>query len=90
VVAGTALHTPANGDAGKIEQPPAQAERIDFFDLLQQYEPGDWKHLKIYVYRCWPRIEKQEDTHYLTVISQPIDQEWVKQTFGSGRYQLLL
>jgi hypothetical protein len=77
-----------NGDASKIEQ--ARLEKVDFFDLLQQQELDDWKRRKVYVYRVWPRLEKKDDAHYLTVISHPIDEEWLKQTFGSGRYMMLL
>lgn len=78
-----------NGAAPAIAETSAQ-EKLDFFDQLQQYEPSEWRHHKIYIYRVWPRIEKQADTHYLTVVSSPVDEEWVKMTFGSGRYQLLL
>ncbi len=77
-----------NGDASKIEQ--ARLEKVDFFDLLQQQELDEWKRRKLYIYRVWPRVEKKDEAHYLTVISHPIDEEWLKQTFGSGRYLMLL
>src|SRR5215472_12572150 len=46
--------------------------------------------LKLYVWRVWPRIDKGETDHHICTLREPIDEEFVLQTFGSGRYLVML
>ena len=39
---------------------------------------------------AWPRIAKSDQPHYIGVVHQPIDELWLLENFGSGKYTLRL
>ena len=47
-------------------------------------------NLKTYVYRVWPRIDKQQERVYITIVQQAIDEQYLLENFGSGRYLVLI
>ncbi len=72
--------------------PPAApiAEELGFFERLQQYSAEEWRSLKVYVYRCWPVIDRKEGQHFLSKLSEAFDEDYLLRTFGSGKYYLRL
>jgi hypothetical protein len=38
----------------------------------------------------WPKIDSGEPNHYICTLREPIDEEFVLQNFGSGRYLLIV
>ncbi len=63
----------------------------DFFEQLQAFTPDQWQSgLKIYVYRCWPIIDRREDNHFLAKIAEAFDEDYLLRHFGSGAYYLRL
>ncbi len=44
----------------------------------------------MYVYRCWPVIDRKEGQHFLAKLSEPFDEDLLLRTFGSGKYYLRL
>jgi hypothetical protein len=72
--------------AGEEGAPPAQ----NFFNRLAQMSDNEWDKHKVYVYRRWPRISRDDQPHYIGTHRQAIDEEFVKGNYGSGRYLLKL
>ena len=74
--------------------PPAAAPEVDlekqsFFELVDGVSEDDWETHKVYIYRRWPRVQT-ETPHYLEKVQHPIDEEWLLNAWGSGRYRLRL
>jgi len=69
---------------------PAAEPKPTFFERLKQLSEGDWDAHQIYVYRRWPRINKSDAPHYIETVRHPIDEEWLLDHHGSGRYSLRL
>jgi|GEM_PF-6827767 len=67
---------------GTAAAPPA-----DFWDHMRSLKPGQFF---IYAYRLWPKIDRRDESHYLTKTSEHIDEDWLLRTFGSGKYNLRL
>jgi hypothetical protein len=61
-----------------------------FFDHLKQLSEDDWDRFQIYVYRKWPRIALSDRPHYLGIHRTPVDEEFIRATYGSGRYAIRL
>ena len=86
---------PASGPAAvKTNGQPAPEEEkspgVTFFQRAAQLSEADWDSHKIYVYRRWPRISKSGEPHYIATYREPVDEEFVKNMHGSGRYKLRL
>jgi hypothetical protein len=62
----------------------------NFFNRLRQMTEDDWSRHRVYAYRRWPRISKSDEPHYIGVHREPIDEEFIKAMYGSGRYALKL
>jgi hypothetical protein len=76
---------------GTDPTPPTAAKELPlFFDRLRQMTEDDWDRHLLYVYRRWPRINKDGGPHYLDKLRQPIDEQGLLERFGSGRYTLRL
>src|SRR5215469_4309633 len=58
-----------------------------FFNRLKQLSDDDWDRFQVYVYRRWPRISVNDKPHYIGTRT-PIDEEFIRGNYGSGRYQL--
>jgi hypothetical protein len=66
-------------------------DEIEFFDLLRELPAGAWDQLSLYMYRLEPAVNnRQGDKKYITCIAQPIDQDWVKNNHGGGKYYAIL
>lgn len=80
--------------APKVNGHPQAAEpsitEADIFELMENLPDGDWDRHKLYLYRLWPRIDRGGDNHYIGVMQEPVNQERLLQTYGSGRYMLWL
>jgi hypothetical protein len=66
-------------------------EELPFWEFV--FSQGDrWMTdgLQLYVYRVWPRIDRAEDFHYLATVHEPLDEAWVREHYGSGRYTMML
>jgi hypothetical protein len=46
--------------------------------------------LKAYVYRVWPKIDKQQDRVYIAIVQEPVDEDYLLRHFGSGRYLIMI
>jgi hypothetical protein len=57
---------------------------------IQQFSPEDWQGKKLYLYRVWPVIDKKGDDHFIAKLSETVDEDFVLQNWGSGRYHLRL
>lgn len=70
----------------------AQTEKaeVSFFDRLKEVPEEAWDTHKVYIYRRWPRILKSDAPHYLETVRHSIDEPWLLQHHGSGRYRLRL
>jgi hypothetical protein len=77
---------PSSGRRPEVKAPPAP----NFFSRLAQMSDTDWERHRIYVYRRWPQITRDDSPHYIGVHRQAIDEEFVKNLYGSGRYLLKL
>ena len=76
----------SNGRRPEVKTPPAQ----NFLSRLAQMSDTDWERHRIYVYRRWPQITRDDSPHYIGVHRQAIDEEFVRNSYGSGRYLLKL
>jgi hypothetical protein len=61
-----------------------------FFDRLRRMSEADWEKHRVYCYRRWPKINKQDQPIYIGVHRQAIDEEVLKNLYGSGQYLLKL
>ena len=76
------LEHPINGKAAEEEQP--------FFDYLASLRDRlSNGSAKIYLYRLWPEIDTGEK-HYIGIVNQVIDEEYLLRHYGSGKYMLLV
>jgi hypothetical protein len=62
----------------------------NFFNRLGQLSPDEWDRHRVYIYRRWPRISRDDQPHYIGTHRQAIDEEFMKAMYGSGRYLLKL
>jgi hypothetical protein len=80
-----------DGEAAAATVQDQVSDVLSFWDfatgLGDRWLSGD---LKLYIYRCWPRIDKQQDKVYLAIVQEPVDEEFLLRHYGSGRYLLML
>lgn len=75
---------PIKGGAFTI--PPADA-----YEYTAKLTERDWAHVEGYVFRLRPRILRLPPLDKnIGFISGPIDEHWILENFGSGKYQLRL
>jgi hypothetical protein len=72
------------------EKKEGKHSKDTFFDHLKQLSEDDWDRFQIYVYRKWPRITLNDKPHYIGVHRTPVDEEFIRSTYGSGRYAIRL
>jgi hypothetical protein len=83
----------ANGKdrSGEVPKDDPKSEQMSFWDYAEsfgdQWLGGD---LKAYIYRVWPKIDRQQDKVYLSIVQEPPTEEFLLRTYGSGRYLVLL
>jgi hypothetical protein len=83
----------ASNDKSKAQATNGKAKDDDlsFWDfaagLGDRWLTGD---LKTYIYRCWPKIDRQQERVYIAIVQQPIDEQYLLENFGSGRYLVML
>lgn len=77
------------GTRSAAAAPQADPEKQSFFELVDGVSEDDWETHKIYIYRRWPRVQS-ETPHYLEKVQHSIDEEWLLNAWGSGRYRLRL
>jgi hypothetical protein len=91
--AAVATETKGKGEIQSRKQGKQKSKEDDlsFWDfaagLGDRWLSGD---LKIYCYRIWPRIDTQQERVYISIVQEPIDEEYLLRHFGSGRYLLML
>jgi hypothetical protein len=62
-----------------------------FFLMLQGLEAAEWeRNLLLYLYRLEPKRPNRHENPYITRWASPVDEELIKNTFGSGVYHLRL
>lgn len=64
--------------------------KLAFFDRLRQMTEQAWDNHLVYVYRRWPRISRSDQPHYIDTVRQSIDEQWLLEHHGSGKYSLRL
>jgi len=79
---GASSDLPSGGDP--------QDSKPSFFDRLRQMTEQGWDNHLVYVYRRWPRISRSDQPHYIDTVRQAIDEQWLLEHHGSGRYSLRL
>jgi hypothetical protein len=80
----------SNGRHALDEKNEGKHSKETFFNRLKQLSEDDWDRYQIYVYRRWPRITLTDKPHYVGVHRTPVDEEFIRSTYGSGRYVLRL
>jgi hypothetical protein len=71
--------------------PADEQDATDFWAQVQHLSPADWQSgHKVYVYRCWPVIDRRDEQHYLAKLSEPFDEDVILRNWGSGKYNLRL
>jgi hypothetical protein len=80
----------SNGRHASDENKEGKHSKETFFNRLKQLSEDDWDRYQIYVYRRWPRITLTDKPHYIGVHRTPVDEEFIRSTYGSGRYALRL
>jgi hypothetical protein len=68
----------------------AKLSKGNFFHRMAQMTQDDWDRHRVYVYRRWPRISRDGQPHYIAVHREPVDEEFIKTMYGSGRFLLKL
>jgi hypothetical protein len=83
-----------SGAAPAPAAPPPEAsrksERLGFFDIVRQIPEDRWDDHRIYIYRRWPRTSSFDAPRYIDQVRHPIDEQWLLEHHGSGRYGLRL
>jgi hypothetical protein len=79
-----------SGGNGRPAREQVKPSAENFFNRLSQMTETDWDKHKLYVYRRWPRISRDDQPHYIGSHRQAIDEEFIKNMYGSGRYLLKL
>lgn len=85
---GTILPNEADNNSQASGQPGE--DKLSFFDRLRQMNEQAWDNHLVYVYRRWPRISRSDQPHYIDTVRQSIDEQWLLEHHGSGRYSLRL
>jgi hypothetical protein len=80
----------SNGRHVSDEKKESKHSKETFFNRLKQLTEDDWDRYQVYVYRRWPRITLNDKPHYIGVHRTPIDEEFIRSTYGSGRYTIRL
>jgi hypothetical protein len=80
----------SNGRHAADEKKEGKHSKETFFNRLKQLSEDDWDRYQVYVYRRWPRITLNDKPHYIGVHRTPLDEEFIRSTYGSGRYTLRL
>lgn len=87
------------GDVADAAKPNGKDQRADakasedeqpFFEYLASLG-NRWSsgNLKLYIYRLWPELDLGEK-HYIGIVREAVDEEFIARRFGSGKYMLLL
>jgi hypothetical protein len=67
-----------------------KSEQMSFWDYAEsfgdQWLGGD---LKAYIYRVWPKIDRQQDKVYLSIVQEPPTKEFLLRSYGSACYLVL-
>jgi len=71
--------------ASEPEQP-----RQTLLQQIQGFGPDDWQGKKLYVYRVWPVIDRKGEDHFIAKLSETVDEDFLLQNWGSGKYSLRL
>lgn len=76
---------------------PSNASRFrssqDFAQMLAELTDADWQHHMVYVWRTDPIFDNTNggvDKKYIAKFTSAVDEESLKQTFGSGTYKVQL
>ncbi len=66
----------------------AAISTISFWELMTDLPPALWEsELVIYLYRLDPKMKNKDgDFKYIEVVNHPINEQWVKDTCGGGKY----
>ena len=83
------LSSRADGDPTQVGEQPGGIKPT-FFDRLRQMTEQEWDNHVVYVYRRWPRISRSDQPHYIDTVRQSIDEQWLLEHHGSGKYSLRL
>ena len=51
---------------------------------------AEWETHLVYVYRVEPKIETADGKGYVGKFSEPIDEDYIKENYGSGKYRVYL
>jgi hypothetical protein len=82
-----------NGKPKNGKRVPVAAEPdVSFWDLLANLGEDKWAsgNYQVRIYRVWPIIERrQPDGVFLAIAKEPLDEAYLLERFGSGRYLLL-
>ena len=81
---------PSQGDNNPQADRQPEESKPSFFDRLRQMQEQAWDNHLVYVYRRWPRISRSDQPHYIDTVRQSIDEQWLLEHHGSGRYSLRL
>lgn len=77
---------PGTGGNGR----PIEEAKPSFFERLAGLSEEDWQTHKLYIYRRWPRISRSDQAHYIEQVRHAVDEGWLLQNHGSGKYSLRL
>src|SRR5215471_19930749 len=81
----TLAEKPAAAPNGHSAAGETKIPKENFFNRLAQMSQDDWDKCRVYVYRRWPRISRDDQPHYIATHRQAIDEEFIKMMYGSGR-----
>ena len=79
-----------NGKDPDANDKAAAEDETPFFDhLVSLRDRLSSGSAKIYLYRLWPEIDAGEK-HYIGIVREPIDEDFLLRHYGSGKYMLLV
>jgi hypothetical protein len=87
---GNRIERKSEGANGRPHREALKAPAEGFFSRLGQMTEAEWEQHKLYIYRRWPRVSRDDAPHYIGAHRQAIDEEFIKGMYGSGRYLLKL
>lgn len=71
-----------------VEDATDPKDKLDFFEYLRTLNRVLPANSLIYLYRLEPKIKNKSDRAYIDKISaEGVDEDWVKQKHGGGKYQ---
>jgi len=72
------------GDPSELR---AAIATIEFFPLLKVIPRALWeKRLMVYLYRTAPKVKNSENKKYIEKITEPFDEDYIKENHGGGGY----